>query len=101
VSARSTPAATARPVGLTSTEAAARLVHDGPNALPRPHRTHRLVVFARQLVHFFALMLWVAAGLAVVAGIPALGVAIAVVVLLNGAFSFVQEYRAWPQLWRR
>jgi magnesium-transporting ATPase (P-type) len=94
VSAQSTPAATARPAGLTSTEAAARLVRDGPNALPRPRRTHPLVVFARQLAHFFALMLWVAAGLALVAGMPALGIAIAVVVLLNGAFSFLQEYRA-------
>jgi magnesium-transporting ATPase (P-type) len=94
VSAQSTPAATARPLGLTSADAAARLVRNGPNSLPQPRRTHPLVVFARQLVHFFALMLWVAAGLALVAGMPALGIAIAVVVLLNGGFSFAQEYRA-------
>jgi calcium-translocating P-type ATPase len=47
-----------------------------------------------QMVHFFALLLWAAAALAVVGGMPQLGVAIAVVVLLNGGFSFVQEYRA-------
>ena len=51
-------------------------------------------LLAAQLVHFFALMLWVAAGLALLAGMPALAVAIAVVVVLNGAFSFAQEYRA-------
>ena len=47
-----------------------------------------------QVIHFFALMLWVAACLAFVAGMPELGVAIIVVVLVNGAFSFAQEYRA-------
>ncbi len=46
------------------------------------------------MVHFFAIMLWVAAGLALLAGMPALAIAIAVVVVLNGTFSFVQEYRA-------
>jgi P-type E1-E2 ATPase len=59
-----------------------------------PHRTHPLLLLAGQLVHFFALMLWAAAGLALLAGMPALAVAIAVVVVLNGAFSFAQEYRA-------
>jgi magnesium-transporting ATPase (P-type) len=50
--------------------------------------------FIDQLVHFFALMLWVAAGLAFVAGMPELGIAIIVVILVNAAFSFAQEYRA-------
>jgi P-type E1-E2 ATPase len=40
------------------------------------------------------LLLWVAAGLAVVAGMPSLGVAIVVVVLVNGGFAVVQEHRA-------
>jgi potassium/sodium efflux P-type ATPase len=47
-----------------------------------------------QLTHFFALMLWVAAALAFVGDLPELGVAIIVVVVVNGAFSFIQEYRA-------
>jgi magnesium-transporting ATPase (P-type) len=46
------------------------------------------------MVHFFALMLWCAAGMAVVAGMPQLGVAIVVVIVLNGAFAFAQEARA-------
>jgi calcium-translocating P-type ATPase len=46
------------------------------------------------MVHFFALMLWAAGVLAFVAGLPQLGGAIFVVVVLNGLFSFVQEYRA-------
>ena len=81
-------------VGLSAEEAAARLRADGPNRLPGPKRRHPLLVLAAQLVHFFALMLWVAAVLALVAGMPALAVAIVVVVVLNGVFSFVQEHRA-------
>ena len=47
----------------------------------------------RQLVHFFAL-LWGAAVLAVLAVMPQLGIAIAVIVVVNAGFAFAQEYRA-------
>ncbi|HEX5331067.1 MAG TPA: cation-transporting P-type ATPase [Cellulomonas sp.] len=80
--------------GLTSVEAAVRLATDGPNLMPEPARPHPLRELARQMVSFFAVMLWVAAGLALVAGMPALAVAIAVVVVINGVFAFAQEYRA-------
>ncbi|WP_086668968.1 cation-translocating P-type ATPase [Lentzea kentuckyensis] len=80
--------------GLSSAEAARRLHDDGPNALPVARRRHPLLLLVEQLVHFFALMLWAAAVLALVAGMPALAVAIVVVVVLNGAFAFAQEYRA-------
>jgi magnesium-transporting ATPase (P-type) len=43
-------------------------------------------------------MLWAAAALAFVGDLPQLGVAIIVVILVNGAFSFVQEYRAERQV---
>src|SRR6516164_3374132 len=46
------------------------------------------------MVHFFAVMLWIAGGLAILAGMPQLGLAIFVVILLNGLFAFLQEYRA-------
>ncbi|ONF73609.1 cation-translocating P-type ATPase [Amycolatopsis keratiniphila] len=80
--------------GLTDAEAATALRRDGPNVLPAPKRRHPVLVLAGQFVHFFALMLWVAAVLALIAGMPALAIAIAVVVVLNGVFSFAQEYRA-------
>jgi magnesium-transporting ATPase (P-type) len=80
--------------GLTSVEAAVRLATHGPNQLPQPGRPHPLAELARQMVSFFAVMLWVAAALALIAGMPALAVAIAVVVVINGVFSFAQEYRA-------
>ncbi len=46
------------------------------------------------LFHFFAVLLWIAGGLAIVADLPELGVAIFGVIVLNGAFAFVQEHRA-------
>ncbi|HEX6238314.1 MAG TPA: cation-transporting P-type ATPase [Acidimicrobiales bacterium] len=80
--------------GLSSAEAAARLARDGPNRLPPPRRPSAVRRFTDQLVHFFALMLWVASGLAFVAGLPELGVAIFVVIVVNAAFAFLQEHRA-------
>jgi magnesium-transporting ATPase (P-type) len=80
--------------GLTTAEAARRLEIDGPNVLPARHTVpvwHRLVA---QLTHFFAILLWTAAVLAVIGGLPQLGAAIAVVVVVNGLFAFAQEYRA-------
>ena len=79
---------------LTTAEAQKlRAVH-GPNALPEAPRPHAWLLLVRQLTHFFALLLWGAATLATLAGMPALGVAIVVVVLFNGVFAFAQEYRA-------
>ncbi|HET8614553.1 MAG TPA: cation-transporting P-type ATPase [Actinomycetales bacterium] len=80
--------------GLSSDEARRRHARYGPNVLPRATGPSAARLLAGQLVHFFAVMLWVASGLALVAGMPALAVAIAVVVVLNGVFSFAQEYRA-------
>jgi magnesium-transporting ATPase (P-type) len=80
--------------GLTSGEALRRLTSDGPNELPAPRRPPALTRFAKQLIHFFAIMLWVAGGLALLARLPQLGVAIFIVILLNALFAFIQESRA-------
>ncbi len=77
--------------GLTSTEAAARLATNGPNRLPPPPAAHTWRKLIAQFTHFFALMLWAAGVLAVIAGMPQLGVAILVVIIVNGVFAFVQE----------
>ncbi|HEU4397626.1 MAG TPA: HAD-IC family P-type ATPase, partial [Actinomycetota bacterium] len=80
--------------GLSHDEARVRLQRVGPNKLPQARGPSLPRQFAAQLVHFFALLLWVAAVLAFVGGMPQLGWAIIAVVVVNGAFSFVQEYRA-------
>ena len=65
-----------RRAGLSSADAAAEHARHGPNRLPAPHRPFSLRRFVKELVHFFALMLWLAGGLALIAGLPQLGVAI-------------------------
>ncbi len=73
----------------------------GPNRLEEAAREHGLLRFARQFSHFFAIVLWLAAGLALFAehydpgqGMARLAVAIVAVILVNGVFSSWQEYRA-------
>ena len=80
--------------GLSTTEAAARLERDGPNALPVTPPPPAWRLLAGQMVHFFALLLWGAGILAFAARMPELGVAIFAVVVINGLFAFAQEYRA-------
>jgi Ca2+-transporting ATPase len=82
------------PQGLNQTEAERRLQRFGPNSLPPPHRRPMLLRLGDQLLHLMALLLWVAGGMALLAGTPQLAVAIWVVVLVNGLFSFWQEYQA-------
>jgi calcium-translocating P-type ATPase len=80
--------------GLTEAEAGRRLQRDGPNELPEPPRPGALRQLMAQLTHLLAVLLWVAAVLAVLAGMPSLAAAIVVIVLLNGVFAFWQEHRA-------
>ncbi|HRD59842.1 MAG TPA: HAD-IC family P-type ATPase, partial [Nocardioides sp.] len=80
--------------GLTSEEVARRRERDGPNRLPEPAHPSALRLLAAQLTHLLAVLLWVASGLALLAGMPELTVAIVVIILLNGLFAFGQEYRA-------
>ena len=80
--------------GLSTAEAAARRAAQGPNRLPEPRRQSVARRLAQELTHFFALMLWVAAGLALLADLPELGVAIAAVIVLNALFAFAQRTRA-------
>jgi magnesium-transporting ATPase (P-type) len=70
------------------------LARDGLNVLPVAPGTPAWRQLVGEFFHFFALMLWVAAALAFVAGLPQLGVAIIVVILVNGLFAFAQQHRA-------
>jgi magnesium-transporting ATPase (P-type) len=89
------------PNGLSCAEAERRLREFGPNRVEQVRGTPLSVRFLKGFTHFFAMILWVAAGLAFVAewndpgaGMAALGFAILGVILVNGLFSFWQEYRA-------
>jgi calcium-translocating P-type ATPase len=83
-----------RPEGLSSREAERRLVASGPNELRRRGGRRWPKQLGKQFVHPLALLLWLAAALALVAGTPALGGAIVAVIVLNALFAFVQERQA-------
>lgn len=87
--------------GLSDVEAERRLREFGRNRVEKIQRTALAIRFLRNFTHFFALILWLAAGLAFLAefhapgeGMSTLGGAIVAVIVINGAFSFFQEYRA-------
>lgn len=80
--------------GLTSERAAEVLARHGPNILPAARGPSPLVRLWHQLFNFFAVMLWIAGLLAFVARLPELGIAIFVVIAINGVFAFAQEHRA-------
>jgi calcium-translocating P-type ATPase len=82
------------PEGLTQGEATQRLERCGPNTLPHLKPRPLLLRLVDQMLHFMALLLWVAGGLAFAAGTPQLGWAIWGVVLINGCFSFWQDFQA-------
>ena len=86
--------------GLSAGEAARRLTDFGPNRVEETARQPGWWMLLREFGHFFAVLLWLAAGLAFFAawrepgqGMFALGVAIIGVIVVNGAFSFWQTYR--------
>jgi calcium-translocating P-type ATPase len=82
------------PRGLLGEVAARRLAVCGPNVLERVRRRPIALRLAEQFVSFFAGLLWIGGALAIVAGLPELGWTIFAVILVNGGFSFFQEFRA-------
>jgi calcium-translocating P-type ATPase len=87
--------------GLSATESVRRLTEFGPNQVEQFQRESLVRLFLKGFIHFFAIILWLAAGLAFVAewrepghGMATLGFAIIGVIVINGAFSFWQEFRA-------
>ena len=89
------------PDGLSREESARRLKEFGPNQVERIEKEPLALRFLKEFTHFFALILWLAAALAFSAewlqpgqDMATLGWAILGVILINGLFSFWQEYRA-------
>ncbi len=87
--------------GLAPDEAARRLAGFGLNEISERKKKPLAFRFFAQLTHFLALLLWVAAGLALLfeylhpgEGMLTLGIAIIAVIFINALFTFIQEYRA-------
>lgn len=80
--------------GLIAAEATARLRRFGRNSLPRPRRSYWFAEMGRQFFHLIAILLWTAALLAWWVGMPELSVAVVIVIVINGLFSYWQQFRA-------
>ncbi len=82
------------PEGLTQAEAERRLKRYGPNALREIKGKPLIIKFLANFTHLMAILLWVGGVMAFIGQMPQLGIAIWLVNLINGVFSFYQEYRA-------
>lgn len=86
--------------GLDPGEARRRLAHVGLNQVDRVPDMPAWRRFLGSFTHFFALLLWLAAGMAIAAeiaqpgqGMGTLAAAVVTVILVNGLFAFWQDYR--------
>jgi potassium/sodium efflux P-type ATPase len=82
--------------GLSDEEAAKRLMEYGPNSIVVKRKRPLIFKFLDNFIHLLAIILWVGAGLCFIprVGMPQLGYAIILVIVINAVFSFLQEYRA-------
>ncbi|WNB77777.1 cation-translocating P-type ATPase [Methylomonas koyamae] len=87
--------------GLDDAMIEGRLREFGFNRIEETRKPPALLLFAREFLHFFALILWLAAGLAFFAeaqqpgeGMQTLAYAILGVIAINGCFSFWQRRQA-------
>ena len=87
--------------GLSEQEAARRLQECGPNVLEETGKESILSKYMRQFRNFFSILLIIGAILSFLGeyldpgkGNMYIGIALGVVVILNGTFTFIQEYQA-------
>jgi magnesium-transporting ATPase (P-type) len=70
--------------GLTSSAASQKRNHHGPNLMPVEKRASPWLQWLRQMTHFFAVMLWTAGVHAILANMLELGIAIFIIIFING-----------------
>ncbi|MFC1712921.1 cation-translocating P-type ATPase [Candidatus Poribacteria bacterium] len=80
--------------GLSSEEAARRLQQHGPNAFESVGRVPWYRVLLRQFTDALIIILIAAAGVSIAIGEVVDAITILIIVILNGALGFVQEWRA-------
>ena len=83
-----------RPEGLTASEALANQTIFGKNVIREAKGKPVIFIFLSNFISMMAILLWAGALIAMMAGMPELGVAICLVNVINGTFSFWQERRA-------
>jgi magnesium-transporting ATPase (P-type) len=88
------PALQSGPNGLSQAEARDRLQRFGPNLIREIKGKPLWLKFAANFTHLMAILLWAGGIVGFIAQMPQLGIAIWMVNVINGVFSFWQEYRA-------
>jgi Ca2+-transporting ATPase len=88
------PALDTRPDGLNQSEAEKRLLEHGLNVLLEVKGKPLYLKFLANFTHLMAILLWIGGIVALIAQMPQLAIAVWMVNLINGIFSFWQEYRA-------
>lgn len=82
------------PQGLNSQEVKKRQATYGPNQLKESKKEPIWLTFVKHFTSLMALLLWVGGFIAVISHSLELGIAIWLVNIINGLFSFIQEYKA-------
>ncbi len=80
--------------GLSELEVETRRQRFGNNIIEEFVRTGYYARLIANFTHMMAVLLWAGGAIAFIAGMPQLGIAIWLVNIINGVFSFWQEYRA-------
>ena len=80
--------------GLASDQVSELQAKYGKNLIQAGKKKSPILAFLSNFTHLMAILLWVAGIIAFVAGMPELGVAVWLVNLINGCFSFWQEHQA-------
>lgn len=80
--------------GLSNQDAGTRLKQFGKNLITAKKGTPLIVKFISNFTHLMAILLWGAGIVAFIAQMPELAIAIWMVNIINGGFSFWQEFRA-------
>jgi magnesium-transporting ATPase (P-type) len=83
-----------RPEGLTQPETRERLDRFGYNVIREVKGKPLWIRFLANFTHLMAILLWVGGIVGFIAQMPELGVAIWMVNIINGVFSFWQEFKA-------
>ncbi|MDP4152292.1 MAG: cation-transporting P-type ATPase [Bacillota bacterium] len=80
--------------GLTASEAEENQHKFGKNVISEKKGKPIWLVFLSNFISLMAILLWIGGIIAIIADMPELGIAIWLVNVINGVFSFWQEYRA-------
>ena len=80
--------------GLSQQEASTRLAKYGENTITREKQTSQLLIFLKNFTSVMAILLWVSGFVAILSGTLELGIAIWLVNIINGIFSYWQEHEA-------